>query len=73
MFQDESFSDEDAGIETATGLQYPGYQPVEPPAQPYHGPAFPPKQPSGERQLTSDVIAEDIKRRDLLQNKATEW
>lgn len=73
MFQDESFTDEDADVETATGLEFPGYQAVEPTTQPYHGPSFPPKQPSTDRQLTSDLIAEDIKRRDILQNKATEW
>ena len=66
-------SDEDADVETATGLQFPGYQPVETPEVPYNGPVFPPKQPSTERQLTSDLIAEDIKRRDLLQNKAMDW
>ena len=73
MFQDVSFSDEDADIETGTGLHIPGYQPVKPPEQPYEGPSFPPKQPSAERQLTSDIIAEDIRRRDMMQNKATEW
>ena len=71
MFQDESFLDED--LETGTGLHIPGYQPVRAPEQQYEGPVFPPKQPSTERQLTSDIIAEDIRRRDMMQNKATEW
>lgn len=72
-FQDDTLEDEDADVESATGMELPGYQPEEIPEEQYNGPAFPPKLPSTDRQLTSDLIAEDIRRRDILQNKATEW
>ncbi|XP_052767112.1 protein TALPID3-like isoform X2 [Mya arenaria] len=71
--EDDTFEDEEDDVETAPGLQLPGYQPEEEPDVPYNGPAFPPKLPSNERQLTSDLIADDIRRRDLLQNQANEW
>lgn len=71
--EDDTFVDEDADVESAIGLELPGYQPEELPEEQYNGPAFPPKLPSDDRQLTSDLIAEDIRRRDILQNKATEW
>lgn len=71
--EDDTLVEEDADVETATGLELPGYQPEEVPAQQYDGPTFPPKMPSADRQFTADLIAEDIRRRDLLQNKATEW
>ncbi|XP_053401553.1 protein TALPID3-like isoform X2 [Mercenaria mercenaria] len=70
---DDTIVDEDADVESAIGLELPGYQPEEVPEEQHNGPAFPPKLPSADRQLTSDLIAEDIRRRDILQNKATEW
>ena len=64
--------DED-DVETAIGMELPGYQPVESPEVQYNGPVFPPKQPSIDRQLTSELIAEDIRRKDMLQNQANDW
>ncbi|XP_052275900.1 TALPID3 protein-like isoform X2 [Dreissena polymorpha] len=72
--QDEDdYDDDNDDNEDGTGLEYPGYKREEVEEVQYNGPVFPPKMPSSERQLTSDLIAEDIRRRDLLQNKANEW
>jgi len=62
-------------VETAPGLELPGYQMEELPASrvDHGGAVFPPRQPDPSRQLTSDRIAADIRRRDLLQNEANEW
>ncbi|KAK3597345.1 hypothetical protein CHS0354_034588 [Potamilus streckersoni] len=65
--------EEDADVESATGIELPGYQAPEPPLQQQRKPEFPPRPFSGDRQMTSDIIAEDIRRRDALQNKAVEW
>ncbi|KAL4237536.1 hypothetical protein ACF0H5_002250 [Mactra antiquata] len=73
MYHEDDTLNEEEDVETGTGLELPGYQPEELPEEPNYGPAFPPKLPSNDRQLSSDLIAADIKRRDLLQNKATEW
>ncbi|KAL3874047.1 hypothetical protein ACJMK2_037111, partial [Sinanodonta woodiana] len=69
--EEETFvEEEDADVESATGIELPGYQAPEHPPQEHHNLEFP---PSGDRQMTSDIIAEDIRRRDALQNKAVEW
>ncbi|XP_069118021.1 TALPID3 protein-like [Argopecten irradians] len=65
---------EDLSPETAPGLALPGYSAPSPPPTPVEIPAFPPMV-SGADKLAqaSDLIAADIRRRDLLENKASEW
>ncbi|XP_033735935.1 TALPID3 protein-like isoform X3 [Pecten maximus] len=65
---------EDLSPETAPGLTLPGYCAPSPPPTPVEIPAFPPMV-SGADKLAqaSDLIAADIRRRDLLENKASEW
>lgn len=72
--QDDTLpEEEDADVETATGLELPGYQPAQGPEEVYRGPKFPPQVVSGDRQITADLIAENIRQRDLLQNSCMEW
>ena len=69
----------------ARGLQFPGYEPR--PQAEYSGPSFPPQKaaagggdwmaggsqaPPRQSQL-SDVMAEDLRRRDLLERNAVYW
>ncbi|KAJ8308317.1 hypothetical protein KUTeg_013191 [Tegillarca granosa] len=73
-FQQEAqheISDEDISPESAPGLALPGYQPPSPPPTVEVVSDFPPK--NIPPVLASDVIAEDIRRRDALQNRAVEW
>ncbi|RUS83052.1 hypothetical protein EGW08_009191 [Elysia chlorotica] len=83
---DYSTTDGDPDLEQCgQGLQFPGYE-ARPQAE-YSGPSFPPQQagagggdwmaggsqaPSRQTQL-SDVIAEDLRRRDLLERNAVYW
>nr|XP_006817963.1 PREDICTED: TALPID3 protein-like [Saccoglossus kowalevskii] len=55
-----------------TGISLPGYD--ESPSV-YHGPPFPPQQPAPQVVAvpSSDVLAEEIGRRDLFENRAIEW
>ena len=53
-------------------ISLPGHQ--EPRHEAYHGPQYPPQAPPlVPVTQSSDVLAADIKRRDILQNQATEW
>ncbi|XP_077992540.1 protein TALPID3-like [Glandiceps talaboti] len=56
-----------------TGISLPGYRERQPTE--YHGPAFPPKQPAPQVVAvpSSDVLASEIGRRDLLENSAIRW
>jgi len=75
LTQDDTIVDEeDADVESATGLELPGYQPQESPEIPSHRPKFPPEfQTDRERQITADLIADDIRRRDAMQNNCMDW
>ncbi|OWF51359.1 Protein TALPID3 [Mizuhopecten yessoensis] len=65
---------EDLSPETAPGLALPGYCAPSPPPEPVEIPAFPPMVSGAEKLAqASDLIAADIKSRDLLENKAAEW
>ncbi|KAL5009175.1 hypothetical protein ScPMuIL_014756 [Solemya velum] len=66
------YSDDDAGPEEAVGLSLPGHQLPELPQQ-YNGPVFPPAFPVERPVIMSDTIADDLRRTDMLQNKAAEW
>ena len=68
---DEYSAIEEEGEEDGTGIALPGYRPK--PGQ-YHGPRFPPQAPPlvpGD--TASDVLAADLRHRDVLQNKAVDW
>lgn len=76
-------TEESSDLEQAgEGIRLPGYEPKN---AEYSGPAFPPSvkrtdadwaaagregQPGG---LVSDVMAEDLRRRDVLENNAVMW
>ncbi|XP_070577910.1 protein TALPID3-like isoform X1 [Ptychodera flava] len=55
-----------------TGISLPGYS--ERPSE-YNGPPFPPQQPPPQVVAfpSSDVLADDIRRRDLLEDRAVHW
>ena len=66
--------DDDFDPESAPGMELPGYRPPTPPEHREPGPSFPPKIPGHDRVMAaSDVIAEGIRRKELLHNKAVEW
>jgi hypothetical protein len=71
----ESESEEDETITEDTdsaAIDLPGFKAL--PTAVYHGPEFPPQAPRmAQAPPTSDVLANDIRRRDVLQNKALDW
>lgn len=57
--------------EDGTGIALPGFKPH--PSR-YHGPQFPPQAPPlVPEETSSDVLAADLRQRDVLQNKAVDW
>ncbi|XP_005110510.2 TALPID3 protein, partial [Aplysia californica] len=80
---DKTITEEDSDLDqTGEGIQLPGY---EPRVAEYSGPSFPPKtgksgpdwMAGGEQmqppQQISDVMAEDLRRKDVLENNAVYW
>ncbi|XP_046576486.1 LOW QUALITY PROTEIN: TALPID3 protein-like [Haliotis rubra] len=74
--EDEEEEEEDFD-QSGVGIALPGHQP--PPEPEPYGPEFPPpvaRLPQSmklESQITSDMLAEDLRQRDLMQNKAVQW
>ena len=66
--QNETGVDKDD--EYGEGISLPGYSA---PSQQYHGPSFPPKMQPIKSPPSSDVLATDLHRRDIVENKAVEW
>lgn len=52
-------------------ISLPGH--ISPPPSSYHGPQFPVRIPTMQPSPTSDVLAADIRRADILQRQAVDW
>lgn len=72
MFREEDDAD-DTLVEDDDGadpITLPGH--LAPPIPAYHGPEFPASRVSS-MEPSSNVLADDIKRADLLQNQVVDW
>ncbi|CAH1792170.1 unnamed protein product [Owenia fusiformis] len=75
MNDEDSFDNENfEGEDETPGITLPGYRV---PQGQYNGPEFPPRvHPPPPREVcmpSSDILAADLKRRDMLENKAVDW